>query len=528
MLKKKKSNKLLYSVVLIILVSTLLRLYLFIGAGYIVDGDESLVGIQAKHYTQLKTLHPFVYGQDYMGSLQSITAAFVFLITGVSFVSLKMVPLFYYILFLIIYYIFALKNFNKNIAVFSLLILAFPGLTLNKWTLMPTGGHIENLFLSILLSYFAYNIIYNDTYKKSHLYIFSFLTGLAFWTHPFSIFLILVYTIFIFIKIKPSIKLFSINLLFFIVGSLPLWIYNVFNRFITFLRLGAFFLGIRGSSVESLSLWMMIKSIFSKFFSVFTNFFDTMRMVFSIFGFNYNLFFEIVFGVLFLSSIIVFFYYIIKNKKYSHKLFPLLIFFIIYYFIMSSSSRAIRDRYLLPLYLVFPLVFSSFLEKYLLKYLKFNFCIQIIIFFYVLINIQSTILYTHKNYENVAQMFESRINVINFLVFNNIKYAYSGHYTAFPLSFLSDERVIISPKAGFYNEDRITYYSNLVDNTDEDKAVIFNLAIPNNNLPRNAFETALLRKNISYEVHEINPYIIFYNFSENILIDDFNLPVRFR
>lgn len=528
--RKIKSNhiKLFITISVIIIISTLLRLYLLIGAGYIVDGDEALVGIQAIHYTQFKTLHPFVYGQDYMGSLQSLTAAFFFFLFGVSSITLKLVPVFYYILFKIIYFFFALKYFNKNIALLSLLILSFPGLALNRWTIMPTGGHIENLFLSILMSYIAYNILYNNKNTIRRLYLFSFIAGLAFWTHPFSIFLIIVYTFFIIIKLKPTYKTIFKNVFFFGLGSLPLWIYNFFNGFITFLKLAAFFLGIRASTAESVSLLIIIKNVLTKIFYLFTNIGNTFSMIFEIFGFEYNIYFLLYFGLIFIYLLLFLLFKIIKQKDYSHKLFPLLIFFFIYLFIIGSSSRAPRDRYLLPFYIVFPIIFSFGIDYFIAKYLKLKVIGLIIVSLYAFINIQVLFNYVHNNYENVRTMFDSRKNVINFLVYNNISYAYSGHYTAFPLSFLSKEKIIISPKAGFYNEDRIKYYSELVDNSTEPKAVLFNLAIGPNNRTKAVFINSLAQKKIIYDIKELPPYYIFFNFSENIIIDEFSLPVRFR
>lgn len=522
------NKKKIYIILFIIIFSSLLlKLFLLFSSEYIIEGDEAIVGIQAIHFLHFKTLHPFVYGQDYMGALESLTAAIFFFLFGISFITLKLVPLFYYILFISAYYIFTKKFFNNTTAVFSLILVAFPSLILNQWCLSPTGGHIENLFLSTLILFFGYKIIYADFYEKKNLYFFSFFAGLAFWTNPFSLILILILSLFIILKIKFKFKKIICSLIFFFIGSIPLWIYNIFYNFITFKKLSAFFLGIRKSQTADISLMLILKNFLLKIIFIFSNILNSLKIIIETFGVNPNKFYSYIFIIVIFISVIYFIYTTIKNKKDNFRILPLIIFLILYLILIFSSSRSIRYRYILPLYIPIPIIFITFLNE-LFKNISFKkILLTIIIFIIILINIKSTISYSIINSVNAKKGLNLQIEIINFLIDNKIFYAYSDHYTAYPLSFLSREKIIISPKAGYYNEDRILSYSKIVDSSDK-KAVIFNLDMEQNIQGKTIFENLIKMYRINYSLKKIENYYIYFNFSENIIIDKFELPRRFK
>src|SRR5207245_8386841 len=77
---------------LCLLIALLIRAWLTYHTHGAIDGDESLVGIQAEHI--LRGEHPiYFYGQAYMGSLEAYLMAILFVIAGPSAWMLRAEPI---------------------------------------------------------------------------------------------------------------------------------------------------------------------------------------------------------------------------------------------------------------------------------------------------------------------------------------------------------------------------------------------------------------------------------------------------
>lgn len=77
---------------LYLLMALLVRLWLVLHTNGVIDGDESLVGIQAEHILHGE-LPLYFYGQAYMGSLEAYLIAILFAIAGPSVLVLRCVPM---------------------------------------------------------------------------------------------------------------------------------------------------------------------------------------------------------------------------------------------------------------------------------------------------------------------------------------------------------------------------------------------------------------------------------------------------
>src|SRR5690349_2255542 len=81
-----------WSALCCVLIALLLRLWLVVRAGGVVNGDEALVGIQAQHI--LHGERPiYFYGQVYMGSLEAYLIAALFALFGSSTWTFRLEPL---------------------------------------------------------------------------------------------------------------------------------------------------------------------------------------------------------------------------------------------------------------------------------------------------------------------------------------------------------------------------------------------------------------------------------------------------
>ncbi|MBP7654693.1 glycosyltransferase family 39 protein, partial [Candidatus Dependentiae bacterium] len=242
-----------FLITVILIIGIIIRLYALEKNELILEGDEAIVALMAKHISENKIIPAFVYGQDYMGSLEAYTVSIFFSFIDNSIKTLKSAPLAYSIISILFLWLLLKNEFGIYIAAAVSLLCAAPPYLMIKWSLSPTGGHIENFLLSIIIMIFIKKYFHEE--KFLHLALACFFCGLAFWVNPFSIFLTISFLIIYFHhkKNNPQKYIFSIFifLFFFSAGALPLIIYNINHNGITFLKLGCFFLGVSASTYNS-------------------------------------------------------------------------------------------------------------------------------------------------------------------------------------------------------------------------------------------------------------------------------------
>lgn len=119
------------------------------------DADEAIVGLMARHILN-GNIPAYFYGQGYMGSLEALVAAGYFAAFGSSVFSLKLAPLTFYILFLILQYRL-IRNFRGvALALTTLAITVVFSDTNILWTTKARGGFTETIFWGTL----AYTIFF--------------------------------------------------------------------------------------------------------------------------------------------------------------------------------------------------------------------------------------------------------------------------------------------------------------------------------------------------------------------------------
>lgn len=119
------------------------------------DADEAIVGLMARHILN-GHIPVYFYGQGYMGSLESMLAAGYFAVFGSSVFTLKLAPLTFYILFLILQYSLIRKFGNIALALITLAITVCFTNTMILWSIKARGGFTATLFWGTL----AYGIFF--------------------------------------------------------------------------------------------------------------------------------------------------------------------------------------------------------------------------------------------------------------------------------------------------------------------------------------------------------------------------------
>src|SRR5579863_3005770 len=144
---------------LCLLLALVVRTYLVVHTGGVIDGDEAVVGIQAQHI--LQGVFPVYFaGQPYMGSLEAYAMALIFAVVGSSVWALRAEPI---LLSLVVVWLvwrlagilaematlppFARKLFQTIAA----LLVAIPPLYDTVAEMHALGGYIEVFVLMLLL-----------------------------------------------------------------------------------------------------------------------------------------------------------------------------------------------------------------------------------------------------------------------------------------------------------------------------------------------------------------------------------------
>ncbi len=152
-------------------------------------GDEAIVGLMARHILEGK-IPVFYYGQEYLGSLESLIASFYFRLFGSSPLVLKLAPFSFFLLFLVLCYFLFKRIGGRIVAFVACQFLVLSPRVLLVWSTEAQGGHLEVLTLGILslLIFLKYSECTNK--KKSIFYLFflGLVVGIGWWTSQLMIF----------------------------------------------------------------------------------------------------------------------------------------------------------------------------------------------------------------------------------------------------------------------------------------------------------------------------------------------------
>ncbi len=157
MLKHSKILKLVkigiheWTALVIIAIGVLLRLIIISQNWPVTNSDESTMGLMALHIVQSGEHPTFMYGQNYMGSLEAIVGAGLFHLFGASTFTLRLGLIIIYMLFLISMYFLTSLLYSKNLALATLILLSLGADGTLKAELYAYGGYPETLLFGTLL-----------------------------------------------------------------------------------------------------------------------------------------------------------------------------------------------------------------------------------------------------------------------------------------------------------------------------------------------------------------------------------------
>ncbi|MCF8460803.1 MAG: hypothetical protein K9G46_08770 [Flavobacteriales bacterium] len=449
--------------VFILIVCILSRLPQLLSPNLLLDGDEAIVGLMAKHFSEGKELPFYFYGQSYGFSfLEVLPISLVFLLFGVSAMAVKLTMLLLFSGGVCLFYA-TLKHFpsgNKWIPLLiTLLLTTTPAWAV--WSMKARGGYISAFFLFPLFTY----LLFSKRSETSLLYHAFFGLTLATIFECQALWLpeMLVFTTFRLFQMR-SVKLLGAQLFG---GAMGFGMFGLLKVLDT-TRVDSFAPSVFSMPENLTEKLMALPKYLQIHFSGSYYLGDAIEP--SLFT---SIFAWILTTGLLVSTLILFFQ--ITRKTRNNQLLFVSVVPVLFAAAVSIYTADYHARYLLPISGYFFLMLALLLSKF--EKLKVVNALLVIL---IAANCYALISFKDYRFENGSTIHLNR--AIRQLESNNVKYVFSqGALLQWQLMFYSNERLI----ARYYgNNDRYYPYIDAVNNglrTEPDKVGLIgtcNQAIP--------------------------------------------------
>ncbi|MEW6236003.1 MAG: PA14 domain-containing protein [Candidatus Omnitrophota bacterium] len=221
---------------LIFLAGLLLRLVLCRKSGWAMHGDEAIVGIMAQRIAAFRSFHMTYLGQDYGGPFESYLMAVLFILIGYSPVVLRMVPLFLSSLAAPALGYAAKENFGFRAGLAAALLWAIPPVMPLVYSLMTMVGPVENVIFLALAFYLWAKCSQGDKPIAGwQTGLIGFALGIGTWINLQMLYILPPLFLFLLLPInrQRNARFLSLFFAFFLIGCLPLILYNLLHPLAT-------------------------------------------------------------------------------------------------------------------------------------------------------------------------------------------------------------------------------------------------------------------------------------------------------
>jgi hypothetical protein len=405
------------------------------------NGDEAIAGLMAKHITEGKSWPIFFYGQSYLGALEAYLTALAMWVAGFIPNLVYLVPFVMSVLLIFLVYKFSLLFNNQEISLASAIILAvapWPWI----YGILNAGGFGLATALELVACYTFIRLIGGFSLKKNFL-IFCFISGILFWVWQIYIpvFMLIFFFIVFYKPIKMGKKESIVGIGLFILGSLPLWVYNILNQWVTFSEVfGKFAASDTTNGFNNFVKYAIgnriwnLPSYLSTWFT-------------GISGHNWILFCLLLVGI----GAVCYHYWKQQPRKtlFTDPIFIVLGLALVFFLVGHRSTRYL---YLIP-FLVIPIAVKGW---YLMN--------KKVMWIFVSLTLLGNLFTFREALDNQYQPVPWK-EIIKELDSQKITYGYSDFWHAYPITFLSGERIITSVRLNELDAgaDRTPAYTEEVD-----------------------------------------------------------------
>lgn len=217
--------------ILIPLSAAVLRVFLLTGPYANVSSDEAIMGLMARHIIFNREFPVFLYGQAHHGSLEALFAVPLFILFGASPLTLKIVPLIFSLIFVVLVYLLAKLLFSQTTALYAMLFVAIPGAFLTVYSILAIT-YIEAVTFGVAIVLMAFKIAKRSASQRKKLgpiALLGFLMGVAVWNNFMVAPWVLVSVLFLLITERRSLggRELALGCSGFALGALPVIIFNL-------------------------------------------------------------------------------------------------------------------------------------------------------------------------------------------------------------------------------------------------------------------------------------------------------------
>ncbi len=492
------------------------------------DGDLSVFGLMSKYMITNGEIYYFYIGQHYNGAAATVSylgIPFVYLF-GLSSFAMHSLLLFIDILFFIVFYLIVSKLFDKKTAVICQLFFVFSTYTfLNSRLINP--AYPISMMLNLLVFYLFYRAVVKQKHIK-YAILLGLVSAIAHCALEFVLPLFFVLIVFWFItdNLFFKTKRFIVFLVSFLIGEIPLLIYNFTHGFANFKQLfaGSFIhqficdtnllpktVDFGGRMVDHCKIFgdTRIKAPLSVSLSNAASFFGQGAE-----GKIYLLIFLGCLVVLFLMNFsiikkIIIDLFRLKNTRISSRqsLELIMIIYIVLFFFSYALSGFSDTQHLLPVYPFFAILIGVSLSSLLNRQRFIAYLLILLLFTSSMISYVRIV--NADDSENVDQ-------VVNVLNENKIEFAYAEYFTQWKIIFQTDEKIIVSCNGLCPCGNRYPAYDKLV-REQENPAIIMN----DGSVLNDKLANYLMEANITFKSVNVQNKTIYFSFSRKVIPSDF-------
>ncbi|WFB35767.1 hypothetical protein P3T73_16570 [Kiritimatiellota bacterium B12222] len=223
-----------------LLLGAAIRLYAAWLYRHTINLDAGVVALMAKHIAEGRDYPIFFYGQPHMGSLEAFCSAFFIKLLGANGFAVNLGTAFISFWILPIVYKWGKLASNQRAGLFAMAFCLIGPFSFFHYNGSPRGGYAAALTFGAFLLMKATEMALKWKQEKHqrHLdfFILGLAAGLAWWSSQLTTAAILVAALLLLISLGIhafSLRIFN-GLFGFILGSFPLWLYNLQHQWATF------------------------------------------------------------------------------------------------------------------------------------------------------------------------------------------------------------------------------------------------------------------------------------------------------
>lgn len=474
------------------------------------DADGAAFALMAKHIFEGKEFPVYLWGAHYSGTLASYIGAALFAVFGISAQCFMFVGVVFSSLWVFLTWRLLQRVKNAKDRLLALCLALAPPANVLHYSEFPGGIHAENLVFGTLLLLMTMRWIDAGCSRNPwHLALMGFASGFGLWLTPgvFPAFLTLLAVFFIAdrrIFFSPPMRAFVFGLL---VGHLPALYHNFDMPGATFLRLGGRILNLDRGALSSPDL---IQIVLQKILWRLSTIPESLMQIPPLLGELSGWLNTALFIVLVLLSLKSGPNILARELDPTKICLTFIFWFAVFYATIVGSNEI---RYVLPLYMVLPLLAGFMLEQ---VGKKLRVVLRGAVFILVLLN-------TLSLGQRLLNCEDSGIQEVTaFLRAEKAHLGYSDVQTAYNIIFDSREQVIISPTLYHpsFDERRIEY-TQAVRCAQDPVYIIDKERYP---AAVKSIEERFGKMGVDFKKTSLHRFIVYSSLSRRLIPEDLRLP----